>query len=114
MPVNNAKHYCNHPGCRTLTTDIFCDHHKPLHKPKSDQFRGNSAERGYDEKWKRFRKFYLAENPMCFDCAKNGIDRFAREVHHIVKLSAGGERLDPKNCMALCRSCHQIRTMKGE
>lgn len=76
---------------------------------QSDQLRGGASERGYDAQWSRFRLVYLASHVACADCG-----RIATEVHHRVKLRAGGARLDPANCMALCRVCHSVRTARGE
>ena len=58
---------------------------------------------------------YLAEHPLCEDCIELGwFDRSAVDVHHVLKLSAGGARLDFANMRALCHSCHSKRTARGE
>jgi 5-methylcytosine-specific restriction endonuclease McrA len=39
----------------------------------------------------------------------------ATESHHIAKIADRPDlRLDPANLMALCQSCHAIRTGRGE
>jgi 5-methylcytosine-specific restriction enzyme A len=80
----------------------------------SDARRGTSSERGYDALWRSYRRAYLMRYPLCRDCMKQGRVVVATEVHHIVALRDGGDRLDAANCMPLCHSCHSTRTAKGE
>jgi len=56
----------------------------------------------------------LSRHPLCQDCKDDGLIVLARELHHIRKLSDGGERLDERNVRALCTSCHSKRTARGE
>jgi len=35
-----------------------------------EQQQGSSAERGYDARWKRYRKGFLLDNPICARCWK--------------------------------------------
>ena len=71
---------------------------------------GTTKERGYDSAYRRYRLWFLRANPLCTDCGKS-----ANEVHHVRKISVAPElRLVPGNCMALCKSCHVIRTQRGE
>lgn len=85
------------------------------HAMQKDHARGTAPERGYDGVWRRFRISFLHQHPVCEDCVAAGyFDRKATEVHHVRKLRDGGARLDPANCMALCKSCHQRRTARGE
>lgn len=83
-------------------------------RQQTDAQRGSSAQRGYDAYWRGFRLGYLSSHPMCHDCQEHGQYTVANEVHHIIALSDGGERLDPANCMSLCHSCHSKRTARGE
>lgn len=76
--------------------------------------RGSTTQRGYDVAWERFRKFFLMNNPLCRDCLDADRLTPANEVHHVHKLADGGPRLDPDNCMALCKPCHARRTARGE
>ena len=48
------------------------------------------------------------------DCEDRGHTTAATEVHHVLKLTDGGERLDPANCRALCKPCHSARSGRGE
>lgn len=67
--------------------------------------------------WRRLRAAYLAENPLCVDCLKADRLTTANTVHHVRARRNDPERegwLDPENLMALCKSCHDVRTARGE
>lgn len=116
MPTQPAR-WC--PHCSTGHAGP-CPKRK-VYDRRAERARGTRSQRGYDSKWQRFRIAFLRVNPFCVDC-KKGVPPFgfvgevvaATEVHHVVKLADGGARLDPENCMALCRSCHSRRTARGE
>ena len=79
-------------------------------KPRKDH-RESAHRRGYDAKWRRFRKWFLAHpcHCVCNDCGKVT----ATEVHHVKALrDYPGLRLVESNCVGLCKSCHSIRTGK--
>jgi 5-methylcytosine-specific restriction enzyme A len=80
-----------------------------------DARRGNSSERGYDATWQKFRRVFLCRHPLCADCEADGRLTSATEVHHIEKIADNpARRLDPSNCLGLCKACHSKRTLKGE
>lgn len=84
-------------------------------KTKVVENRPNAGERGYDNSWRKVRKHHLLYNPLCVDCLKNGLYTPGNEVHHIHKLADYPHlRDDPNNLMTLCKSCHSIRTSRGE
>lgn len=66
--------------------------------------------------WKGVRDEYLRTHPLCEDHLEAVMQRLvpATEVHHIVKIAAGGDVFDARNLRALCHSCHSIRTARGE
>jgi 5-methylcytosine-specific restriction protein A len=67
--------------------------------------------RGYDAEWRRFRAWFLGCNPLCVLCLDRGVYRAATVVDHIVSVNEAPERrLDPANCRALCKPCHDRRT----
>lgn len=107
------KKPCNYIGCRELVDKGYCDKHKPETRDY-DKHRYSSSKRGYDGRWRAFRVGYLKLNPLCFDCKAIGTIEPAVDVHHIIKLVDGGNRLDFNNCMALCHECHSVRTRRGE
>lgn len=105
-PVPRPCKYCRRP---TTNANGFCDDHQDKYKdPRRlyDDRRGSPSKRGYDAAWTKFRAWYLANNPLCVMCQKEGLLTPANEVHHIKPLIEGGARLDENNCMALCHSCH--------
>ena len=78
--------------------------------PKVD-LRENSHQRGYDDRWRKFAKWYLQHYPIC---ATKGCGRPAREVDHVIPLTQGGDHCDVTNSQALCKSCHSRKTaMEG-
>jgi len=83
------------------------------HKPsRPESSRPTAADRGYDSVWRRFRKWFLSLHPLCEDCQDDGRYTVATEVDHVNPLANGGERLNPDNCRALCKSCHSRKTVK--
>ena len=61
---------CRHPGCAELVPigTKYCDRHKSLH-PEEVRSAGS---RGYGRAWQKARKEYLAANPLCVECMKEG------------------------------------------
>lgn len=104
------KTICTYPGCNALVPaegEPRCSEH-PYARPVDE--RGSAASRGYDAKWRRLRRAYLADNPQC-ELAYEGRCRVvATEVDHRMPLRAGGQRLDEANLQAVCRECHQHKT----
>lgn len=97
---------CCYPGCPVLLDGVgsYCPEHK-----RKRQHRPSSAERGYDNVWRRCRDGYIQEHPVCegqYVC--NGMP--AEEVDHIVPIEEGGERLDHANLQSLCGACHKHKT----
>ena len=100
-------HPCSAPGCHALTVERFC----AQHKGGADAHRGNAAERGYDARWQRYRKAYLAGHPLCVLCKAEGKVQVATVVDHI-RPHRGNDRLmwDEANHQALCKRCHDRKT----
>jgi len=109
------KKPCSYPGCPALVERGNCGQHgQPEPRQQYDRFRGSSSERGYDERWRKFRRWFLNCNPWCADCVEES-QQPAIEVHHVQKVREHPElRLKESNCLALCKSCHSIRTARGE
>lgn len=102
---------CRHGGCRVLTTEGYCEKHKPT----ANAGRLSSAARGYGYKWRQSSKLYLAKHPYCAECARQGRRELATEVDHIVP-HKGDMKLfwDRKNWQGLCHTCHSIKTAKED
>jgi 5-methylcytosine-specific restriction protein A len=72
-------------------------------KPPTERIRGRALQ--------TIRRRYLAENPLCVHCEKQGRSRIATEVDHIEPLYKGGSESDD-NRQGLCMSCHEAKTLK--
>ena len=59
--------------------------------------------------YRKFRRYALAHEPLCRDCAKDGRTRAAEQLHHKVPLSKGGDVYKRSNVVPLCVLCHKLR-----
>ena len=73
-------------------------------KPTSDQAFYNKAV------WAKARLYYRTENPLCEVSAEAGQVVPGEVVDHIIPISNGGARLDPKNLMTLSAKIHDIKS----
>lgn len=56
--------------------------------------------------WVKTKDEYINANPFCELCLSEGKTKQSDDVHHITRLTAGGERFSEDNLVALCDSCH--------
>lgn len=78
--------------------------------------RKSAYERGYDSKWQKARKAYLAKHPLCVMCLGQGRTTAATVVDHIVP-HKGDNKLfwDFKNnVQSLCKPCHDRHKQRIE
>lgn len=104
MPLRASK-ACAKPGCAALTSRGLC----AVHASQGEKERGNSAKRGYDGRWRKRRRAWLAEHPLCTNCKLRGIIEAATDVDHVKPLRAGGKD-DESNYQSLCHRCHSRKT----
>jgi len=110
---------CRFPGCPHLTDDKsgYCPEHLKQTRRRQDKERGTSTQRGYNYRWQRYRRAYLAAHPLCVLCLKKKpeVVREATVVDHIIP-HRGDHRLfwDPANHQSLCKECHDIKTAKED
>lgn len=113
--ANRIKRECKKIGCYNLTTnaDGYCDQHRKDKWTVSDEKRKSSVERGYNTEWRKYRKEFLLQHPLCEDCLSKKILRTATVVDHIVA-HKGNEFLfwNTENHQALCKQCHDMKTMQ--
>ena len=77
------------------------------HKPSED--RPNAAARGYGNRWRKYRQWYLRRHPLCETCQRQGRTQQATVIHHIVPVAAAPDRqYQEENCMPLCPPCHNV------
>lgn len=101
---------CKHPGCPKLVpySSRYCEEHRKLHK---DEYR-TSQEKGYNSRWRKVRRIFLKAHPLCEMCRKEGRLVKATVVDHIIPHRGDQELFwDQNNFQALCKSCHDRKTM---
>ena len=109
MMPKRLKKPCSYPRCPELIeSGSYCEKHKKTERQRYDQARGNSRERGYTSAWDKLRKWFLTNNPLCYDCLERGEVTPGKVVHHIKPKSEGGSD-DTENLMTLCHRCHNVR-----
>jgi len=114
MPAKPARP-CRYPGCPHLTNDksSYCTEHKRETSRRYERERGSAAARGYDRRWQRASKLYLAEHPLCALCAKKDPPavRAAVLVDHTVPHRGNYASFwDEDNWQPACKECHDIKT----
>lgn len=69
----------------------------------------------YGATWRAARAAYLAQHPLCAECAKDGRTTIAVDLDHI-QPHRGDRGLfwDSSNWQGLCRPCHTRKTRRGE
>lgn len=78
---------------------------------KRDQYRGTKQQRGYGGEWERISKTIRQEFPVCQVCNNAP----SVDVDHIVPFIGLKDplRTDKSNLQAICRKCHNLKTMRG-
>ncbi|WP_145285003.1 HNH endonuclease signature motif containing protein [Rosistilla oblonga] len=79
--------------------------------PRPITSRKTSTQRGYDRRWRKERRAFLAENPYCAEHLRRKQIRLAQCVDHIIP-HRGNKRLfwSRRNWQSLCNSCHSKKT----
>ena len=113
MSINPPK-ACSEPGCPNVTHSKYCKIHTAQHTRVHTREKPNAYKSGYDKHWRRERKVFLSNNPLCENCLnKHDVIRAATQVDHIIP-HKGNMRLfwNISNWQALCHSCHSSKTAK--
>lgn len=105
---------CRYPGCPELTENRYCSKHE---KEMEGNYNKNNRpfKKLYNSRWRKLRKEFLKEHPLCEACKEHGVIKAATVVDHVVP-HKGNERLfwDESNWQALCKSCHDRKTAKED
>lgn len=124
MPSRPFKS-CSYPGCPELVQGVrYCLVHEERERKRTqkidDSRRGSSTSRGYNSRWSRASKAFLArpENQFC-KLRLPGCTDFADTTDHIDPVDGAN---DPKfwdrdNWQASCAHCNRLkghRNIKGE
>lgn len=62
--------------------------------------------------WRKLRKQFLMENPLCFHCQQKDEITPATVADHVVPINKGGAALDENNLQPLCASCHNRKSAR--
>ena len=104
-------HLCAVPGCPALTHAARC----ATHAQQAEQARPNwTVRRWYrTARWRALRARVLRD--ACYSCAACGQVVTALDVDHKIRHDGDAGRFwDRGNLQALCRTCHQAKTQRGE
>ena len=111
------KKRCKTYGCPNLHSNVsgYCDEctaaYRRNHPSTYEKSRPSAHKRGYDYKWQKFRRDFLAVNPVCAMCGAKAEVVDHKDIPADVMLEAYGSfDLDPSHYQALCRRCN---TLKG-
>lgn len=78
-----------------------------------DRRRGSRHERGYDSKWAKASKAFLAAHPWCVDCLKLGKHVPATEVDHDPPHGGDWKKFwDRRTWFPRCKSHHSSKTRR--
>jgi 5-methylcytosine-specific restriction protein A len=92
-----------------------CDEHTRQLRKESDESRLSARERGYDTRWQKARKVFLAEHPLCAECLKDGRYTPANIVDHIEPHKGDPVKFwDEANWAALCSACHSTKSARED
>lgn len=117
MPSRTLR-ICAHRGCPNLTRDKYCPEHAADAKAAEvmyDRRRGSAQERGYDGRWQKYSKHYLAqpEHQLCRLHLDEGCANIAQCVDHIQPCGPDDPLFwDPTNHQPACIHCNSVKGNK--
>jgi 5-methylcytosine-specific restriction enzyme A len=112
MPLK-PKRPCAYPGCPSLSHGYYCLDHERKVEMEYNKKRGSASKQAYGVQWRRARKRYLAEHPLCVMCLKEEKVVPATVVDHVIAHKGDmGLFWDKNNWQALCKRCHDTKTAK--
>ncbi|HHJ4457381.1 HNH endonuclease [Citrobacter sp. RHBSTW-00696] len=108
--------YCTVPGCKARVKSGRCAEHRSQARAEHDSRRGTRTERGYTNRWQRYRLRYLKANPLCKSCQKSGQFTPALIVDHIIPIDGEADVLfwPEWNHQPLCHACHNRKTVQDD
>lgn len=89
--------------------------HGDAKRAERDRWRGNAAQRGYNQAWREASRVYLQHNPLCRECWRQGRVKQAEVTDHI-KPHKGDSVLFwlETNWQPLCAACHNAKTARED
>ena len=108
MPMKPLRP-CGKPGCGRLCRGSYCEDHRP----KSVRMESEAWHHLYNRPdWKHGRAEFLAANPWCIECAKDGRRTRATVVDHIRPHRGAIELfLARSNWQPMCKKHHDAKTL---
>lgn len=116
MP-RRPPHPCAATGCSALVVEgPRCPKHGQQRQQSYERRRGSAHSRGYDRRWARYAKAFLAAHPLCeVYCKQEGRITAAGCVDHIVPHKGDMTRFwDPNNHQAACLKCNSRKNVEQE
>lgn len=112
MPRRPLK-LCAKAGCGAKTEGRYCKAHEHIRREYSkqyDQERPSPSKRGYGDRWRKYRVWFLKQHPLCA-C---GCGRPATDVDHIQPVDGPDDPLfwDESNHQGLTHACHSSKTAR--
>lgn len=112
MPYKSKKN-CATSGCPNGTYGRWCEAHRKDHYKVQAVTYDKEFKKLYNCKaWRNTRADVLAYEPMCRECAKQGINNVATDVDHVTPHNGNTELFwNRENMQPLCKRCHSSKTM---
>lgn len=112
--------HCTKSGCITPHNNDngYCNEHQEYYqaqvKERNKRYNDNRPARHqfyFTNTWKRMRKQYISEHPLCCRCEELGLVVLATLVDHIVEIEDNPELKDDySNLQSMCHACHNVKT----
>lgn len=96
------------PGKHRILPDRSCTKHR------APERRGTSQERGYNARWRAFRRRFLSEHPMCEYCLADGRAEWATVVDHDLPHNGDRAAFWATSFTALCKRHHDGEKQAAE
>lgn len=91
---------------------VFRPAHQPTRQQQARQYdrqRGSARERGYNVRWEKARRTFLARAPLCIGCEAIGTVEPAAIVDHVVPHGGDSERFwDTAMWQGCCKWHHDV------
>lgn len=107
MPSMPGKH-CAYQGCPNIVVFGYCEEHAHIKRRQYRESRNKDHQYLYGNRWRKARKVWLSQHPLCDVCAGMGRTVSATVVHH--RTPHDGDRLsfwDRANWQSLCNDHHE-------
>jgi 5-methylcytosine-specific restriction protein A len=109
--ANRPKRPCRYPNCPELVESGYCERHKKEHN-RSKRNSNEWVDLYNSTRWRKARKAFLNEHPLCAECARQSRLTTAKVVDHVQDHKGDlGLFWSEDNWEALCVTCHNRKTM---